>query len=376
MRADCDVAPQGYDLDGKLATAQKTTVKLEDAGEGEHIVSVDDYSHSQTDVPMRYGLNDIYTDEDGKLYLWYAYPAGTDPQGVEAAESEANEHWYGLVAYGKKGILQKGSNIVANNYWGEDDGNTLGGFAHKGSTSIEFENTQDPQPIEPGRHWVSGYSLEPSVPGQAVTAMVANDKGEFLANVWYNGVQYTDDAGRWVYSGNVPVQLYTCWQWYSIYYGYDANVPDGASTQASGVMHAKMLRHGETTTLDACAYTLPGYRFTGWNTEPNGKGTSYKNLAAFNADNYGQGTNLVLYAQWEALEYQVKLNVQNPDGTNQSRIIQATFDEPVELSWEESIPGNATIAGWEGLGLGSPGILFRQHRNAEHRRWRACRMGR
>lgn len=356
VRADCTIEPKGYGYgSNQLSTAHKTTVELEDAGEGVHITEVDDYYSLQDNNPSyRYGTNDLYTDKEGKLYLWYAHPTNSQSSpvdGVEAAGSDAGEHWSGSVNYGSEGILRKGSNIKIAQYLGEDDPDLRDGFAHRGSTSLEFDRTQ--HGIKPNEHWVSGYSLEKPVAGQPVTTMVVNSAGQFLSSVYYNGTQYTDDEGRWVYTGEVPVTLYTDWAWYSVRYGYDANVPSSASTHVSGVMRAKVLTHGNTTTLDECAYSLPGYRFVGWNTAADGSGTSYANKAEFNADTYGLNTNLVLYAQWEPLEYEVTLQVENPDsGAAETKTIAAKFDQPVELTWEGEIP-SGSITAWEGRALGS-----------------------
>ncbi|MEF2846463.1 MAG: InlB B-repeat-containing protein, partial [Eggerthellaceae bacterium] len=111
--------------------------------------------------------------------------------------------------------------------------------------------------------------------------------------------------------------------------------------------------HGRTATLDACAYSLPGYRFVGWNTSADGQGTSYADKAEFNGDTYGPNTNLVLYAQWEPLDYEVTLQVEDPaSGTTETKTTAAKFDQPVTLSWEGKVPSE-NITGWEGLGLGS-----------------------
>lgn len=243
VRADCAVEPKGYGAgSSELSTAHRTTVGLEDAGEGVHITEVADYYSSHDDNhSYRYGINDLYTDEEGKLYLWYAHPTTPQPfpvDGVEAAASDSGEHWSGAVSYGGEGVLRKGSNIKIANYLGENDPDLRDAFAHKGSTSLELDRTKHGE--IPDEHWVSGYSLEKPVSGQPLTTMVVNSAGQFLSNVYYNNTQYTDDEGRWVYSGDVPVTLYTVWSWYSVRYGYDANVPSDASTQVSGVMHSKM----------------------------------------------------------------------------------------------------------------------------------------
>ena len=50
---------------------------------------------------------------------------------------------------------------------------------------------------------------------------------------------------------------------------------------------------GETVTLTANAFKRTGYTFAGWNTDPNGKGTSYANGAKVEVTG-----DMTLYAQW------------------------------------------------------------------------------
>ena len=54
--------------------------------------------------------------------------------------------------------------------------------------------------------------------------------------------------------------------------------------------------------LDALGFTWEGHSFLGWNTEPDGSGTSYADRATF-AQDYLSGllpAEVNLYAQWEA----------------------------------------------------------------------------
>ena len=60
--------------------------------------------------------------------------------------------------------------------------------------------------------------------------------------------------------------------------------------------------------LPANTFTRPYYRFTGWNTEPDGTGTSCADQGIF-----APGANTTLYAQWEAKAKIVEEDPLDPD---------------------------------------------------------------
>src|SRR5690606_21468748 len=63
------------------------------------------------------------------------------------------------------------------------------------------------------------------------------------------------------------------------------------ATSATGTMANQTAC--QATNLTNNAYTNAGYIFAGWNTQPDGSGTSYAN-----GDSYDFSVNITLYAQW------------------------------------------------------------------------------
>ena len=92
---------------------------------------------------------------------------------------------------------------------------------------------------------------------------------------------------------------------------YKANGGNGAD-----ITEIDIPNNGKVTLLGADTFTRTGYRFTGWNTEANGTGTSFSAGASARVDNLGSGN--VLYAQWEAntnTKYTVEFYYQKDDGS-------------------------------------------------------------
>ena len=75
---------------------------------------------------------------------------------------------------------------------------------------------------------------------------------------------------------------------------------DGATVSGSGTYQV-----GSTATLTVT--TNSGYTFVGWNTEPDGSGTAYKNKQMVRNLASGEGEVVTLYAQWEPKTYKVSL---------------------------------------------------------------------
>ena len=88
------------------------------------------------------------------------------------------------------------------------------------------------------------------------------------------------------------VKLYAIYNKY-LTIRFDGNGSDGGS------MSNQVIKANTSATLTDKSFTRTKYTFTGWNTQPDGSGTSYSNRASFTAPaNTTLGQELVLYAQW------------------------------------------------------------------------------
>lgn len=142
---------------------------------------------------------------------------------------------------------------------------------------------------------------------------------------------------------------------------YDANVPKNDMTEkfeASGTTDTqKNLKYGaENATVNACGYSLPGYKFVGWNTKPDGTGASYQpgnKIDKFATDvtnntNVHNGT-ATLYAQWKKNEYTITFDA-NGGELKGNESITLPYGDTVALADKTKCPeaekANRVFVGW------------------------------
>ena len=79
---------------------------------------------------------------------------------------------------------------------------------------------------------------------------------------------------------------------------FNRNTQDAAAT---GTMEDQIFTEGVPQAIKANAFSVPGYVFTGWNTQQNRGGTSYddEEVITLNEDIMNGSSGLTLYAQWE-----------------------------------------------------------------------------
>ena len=110
---------------------------------------------------------------------------------------------------------------------------------------------------------------------------------------WYAGPQ--DDAGLYdwntLLTGNVTV--YAHWQRLQANVVYDANGGTGSHANTTGWQYSDVTVPSDTSK----SFTRTGYRFAGWNTAKDGKGTAYKDGSQVPL----QAGDVTLYAQWKPL---------------------------------------------------------------------------
>lgn len=304
----------------------KTTVALAGAADGTRVAGIDLSGSSHADVP--YGANDVRT-IGNQVYPWIH-----SGNSVTSAVDSGGAIYTGKVDAGKGGTLSKSPNVVLKATEGGADGS-----AYARSYAATLFNVA--APTGPDGWTLIGYGTAAD-PDSQDAKLVANADGSLV-----NGVEgYTDGDGRWVRQGETT--LHAWWHEPSYEVVFDANVPSTASTRVSGSMDAITVPLAGAAELPHVGYSLPGYSFAGWNTKADGSGAPYEDAVEVSGLSEEDGATVTLYAQWTPLTYSIKLTM-----GSQTAPISASFDEPVALVWNDAIPDNETIVGWEGLGLGS-----------------------
>lgn len=110
---------------------------------------------------------------------------------------------------------------------------------------------------------------------------------------WYTGPQ--DNAGLydWTRPLTGSVTVYAHWQRLQANVIYNANGGTGSHPNTTGWQYSDVTIPGDTSK----SFKRTGYRFTGWNTSKDGKGTAYADGGRVPL----QGKDVTLYAQWTPL---------------------------------------------------------------------------
>lgn len=107
---------------------------------------------------------------------------------------------------------------------------------------------------------------------------------------------------------NYSITLYAVWKRNTWDVIYKTNEPAVTESVASGVMPNKTTISGEGTILDLNQYSLTGYIWQGWSTSSSGE-VEYVD----GAEVQPREEDLILYAVWKPIEYDVNIHNNKPD---------------------------------------------------------------
>ncbi len=112
----------------------------------------------------------------------------------------------------------------------------------------------------------------------------------------------------------------------------------------TGTMEDMPCTYNKTRTLKANKFKRTGYTFIGWNTRPDGKGTSYQNKDKVKALG-GYGEIVILYAIWEGNPYTVKYDGNKADSGSVAGSSQI-YGVPFTLQKNAFKRKGFTFGGW------------------------------
>lgn len=148
------------------------------------------------------------------------------------------------------------------------------------------------------------------------------------------------------------ITLYAQWAANSYCLLLDANDASGRSTTAEGYSFdtAKKLPKFTDSVSREKMFSRPGYNFVGWNTRPDGSGKAYKDGASVKALSTDGAEVVTLYAQWEAVTYQISYTLNG--GVNPSSVPK-TFRASTDYATTQKLPV-PTKVGYTFLGWFTP----------------------
>lgn len=171
-----------------------------------------------------------------------------------------------------------------------------------------------------------------------------NADGAVVKGRKLNNSTWSDAQGLYKYTGNTTVTA----QWSENSYNieFKANKPSKASNNVSGDLSTiTNVKYTQSVTLK-CAPSLTGWTFKGWNTQADGKGTSYSAGQSVSKLSATNGATVTLYAQWEATTYTITFNSNKPSKavtqmTGTMEVQTLTYDK-----WENLHENKYKLEGW------------------------------
>ena len=96
----------------------------------------------------------------------------------------------------------------------------------------------------------------------------------------------------------------------------------------SGSVNNQTLAAGKFAMLSNNKYVRTGFEFTGWNTESDGSGVQYQNKEMIVNDGTRAGVNLILYAQWEPMRYNITYHLNGGANNAANSKVSYTASDP------------------------------------------------
>ncbi len=211
---------------------------------------------------------------------------------------------------------------------GQDSGNTTEGLGASGDGYNKFGNTES-------KYYISSYNVSDN------TNRVAYSEAGSTYSGWLRSpnLRYTYCVRFVDYSGYIGGN-YNVYRDIGLAFGFCISSPRPTSytvtfdsNTGTGTMNPQTIPYDVATNLTANGYTKDGYKFTGWNTEPDGSGTAYTDEQS--VTDIG---DITLYAQWKMapIKYAVQIYGINQDVDANGNTLGLTFGPAVGANYNKS----------------------------------------
>ena len=340
----------GYDAEGQPEndagdTVFGTTFKFNpDIGEWTGV----DHFRFDPALEYDYGLNDVFTkkglgDESESNIVEFWIPNSKDAKKYTCYSYVADRAYKSIVPE----KVEAGDTATLTAYTDIEYINRLTGDKYKGIGVYQADKLSiNPAPTSIPRYELAGYADESG-------KMVVNGTyGQTELTPLVQQTDYVDRRGKWL-AKDAQLKLYLMLYQTDYLVKYDKNQPAKASHKVTGTMEDSTFPVQGSSPLPANQYSLEGWRFTGWNTKPDGTGTRYADQEDIT---FGNWDTITLYAQWEPKKYRLTFQSGNagitPDHLQENLEYDSTYqmDSIQEIGWTYS---GHKFHGWRGAGFGS-----------------------
>ncbi len=162
--------------------------------------------------------------------------------------------------------------------------------------------------------------------GVAVGELPVPENGYWVFDGWIDdqGLKYDEYT---VYERDGDCTLSALWIAPEYYIAYDKNTPIDARSEVEGEMDRSSHFYNSISSLNPNMYYLCGWDFLGWNTEPDGSGTSFTD----GQDVYDlcsvHNATVTLYAHWQLHYYTITYIINDDDVYNPNTITSYTVND-------------------------------------------------
>ena len=142
------------------------------------------------------------------------------------------------------------------------------------------------------------------------------------------------------------VTLYAIWKANTYKVSYNANQPKNASKTVSGSVLDTTHTYDVSSNLRNNAYSLTGWTFTGWSTNPDANVAKYKDKASVKNLTDADGDVVTLYAIWKANTYSIAYDSNKPLKASNNAVGNMS-NSKVTYDTDSTLPNNTySITGW------------------------------
>lgn len=164
---------------------------------------------------------------------------------------------------------------------------------------------------------------------------------------------FTDGSGRKIYIGFYePGHVFTAedypyedqtleiqYYWIPYFVQFHSNIQDESES-----VFSQSFEWGQAQALLENPFSRWGFEFTGWNTKPDGSGTSYTDGQIL-SEKLAENTTIELYAQWKELVRKVTFMANGGTGTMEEQEFRGR-DLPKSLSENQFLREGYSFTGW------------------------------